>query len=312
MRRDFGPRPKGSQGRIPSSASRSHDGWRRAIRSRRAGQVFAGNHAERVLNKRFTRARGLAHTRTAANGLARALAALHSRDMDAYATAAGRAAFSHVDTWVFDLDNTIYSARYNLFELVDARIGRFVADLLDLDAAAARRVQKDYLREHGTTLRGLMLNHGVDPREYIAIVDDIDIDRIPPNPGLGRALSKLDGRKVIFTNATMHHAEKVLARLGVAGHFDGIFDIAQADYVPKPDPEPYATLIARFGIEPSAAAMVEDIARNLAPAAARGMTTVWVRGDSIWQTEGSDGAHVHHVIDDVAEWLAGLVDGEAR
>ena len=232
--------------------------------------------------------------------------------MDAIATAAGRAAFTHVETWVFDLDNTVYSARYNLFELIDVRIGGFVADLLGLDAAAARRVQKDYLREHGTTLRGLMVNHGVDPREYLAFVDDIDVGRIPPSPGLGRALGRLDGRKIIFTNATMHHAEKVLARLGVAGHFDGIFDIAQADYLPKPDPRPYAALIARYEIEPRTAAMVEDIARNLAPAAAQGMTTVWVRGDSVWQTEGSDGPHVHHVIDDVAEWLATLVDGEAR
>ncbi|MFQ5785509.1 MAG: pyrimidine 5'-nucleotidase [Alphaproteobacteria bacterium] len=214
----------------------------------------------------------------------------------------------HVETWVFDLDNTLYPARHNLFELIDRRIGEFIAALLDLDRDAARRVQKDYFRRYGTTLRGLMLNHGVNPAAFLDFVHAIDIDRLRPSPRLARALSRLDGRKVIFTNGSTQHAERVTARLGVRRHIDAIFDIVDADYLPKPNLEAYRALLARHRIEPRAAAMVEDIARNLKPAAALGMTTVWVRTDSAWGREGSDGDHIDHVIDDLAEWLDEIVE----
>ena len=244
--------------------------------------------------------------RPAANGLARAAAALHPRAMISDPRAA---LFADVDTWVFDLDNTLYPARYNLFELVDRKIGAFVAALLGVDRGAARRVQKSYFREHGTTLRGLMLNHGVDPQAFLEFVHDIDVARVPPSPDLDAALARLDGRKLVFTNASARHAERVMERLGVAHHFEGVFDIADAGYVPKPHPETYAAMVARFAFDPRAAAMIEDIARNLEPAAAIGMTTVWLRNNSEWGREGSDGAYIDLVIDDLAGWLAGLGDG---
>ena len=217
--------------------------------------------------------------------------------------------FRHVDTWVFDLDNTLYPARYNLFDLIDRKIGEFIAATLRLDAAAARRVQKSYFRRYGTTLRGLMLNHGIDPVAFLDFVHEVDVSRVPPSPGLDRALTRLDGRKLIFTNASTRHAEKVIARLGVSHHFDAIFDIADSGYIAKPHPESYAALVARHAIDPRAAAMIDDIARNLAPAAALGMTTVWVRTDSLWGRDGSDGDHIDIVIDDLADWLAEVVDG---
>ena len=217
--------------------------------------------------------------------------------------------FRHVDTWVFDLDNTLYPARYNLFDLIDRKIGDFIAATLRLDAAAARRVQKSYFRRYGTTLRGLMLNHGIDPVAFLDFVHEVDVSRVPPSPGLDRALTRLDGRKLIFTNASTRHAEKVIARLGVSHHFDAIFDIADSGYIAKPQPESYAALVARHAIDPRAAAMIDDIARNLAPAAALGMTTVWVRTDSLWGRDGSDGDHIDIVIDDLADWLAEVVDG---
>ena len=218
-----------------------------------------------------------------------------------------RRPLAHVDTWIFDLDNTLYPARYNLFDLVDRRIGAFIASALDLDPAAARRLQKDYFVNYGTTLRGLMLNHGVDPESFLAFVHDIDVSRVPPSPGLEGALARLGGRKLVFTNGSTSHAERVIARLGVARHIDAIFDIADAGYLPKPHPETYAALLARHEIDPRSAAMVEDIARNLAPAAALGMTTVWVQNDSAWGREGSDGVRIDHVIDDLAEWLRDIV-----
>ena len=210
------------------------------------------------------------------------------------------------ETWVFDLDNTLYPASTNLFDQVDARITEFIAELLNLSPGKARAIQKRYFHEYGTSMRGLMTRHGVEPRPFLDFVHEIDMTVLDPAPELDAALARLPGRKIIFTNADTAHAEKVMRRLGVERHFEAVFDIHESDYVPKPQPGPYAKLVARFGFAPERAVMIEDIAVNLAPAAAMGMTTVWVRTDSEWADDGASEAHVHHVVDDLAGWLAAL------
>ena len=211
-----------------------------------------------------------------------------------------------VEAWIFDLDNTLYPASCNLFAQVDARMGAFIQDLLSLGPGEAREVQKRYFREHGTTLRGLMDHHQVDPEAFLAYVHDIDFSVIPEAPGLEAALARLAGRKLVFTNATVPYAEQVLARLGIAHHIEAIFDIVAAGYRPKPEPASYHQLIGEHGIDPRRAVLVEDIARNLAPAAALGMTTVWVPNPSDWSHNGAGDGHVHHVVEDLAAWLADL------
>ena len=214
----------------------------------------------------------------------------------------------HTDTWVFDLDNTLYSGVHGLFEQIDRRMKAYLARYLDVDEDEAFRVQKTYFRDYGTTLRGMMLNHGMDPKPYLDFVHDIDISAIPPAPELGRALGRLTGRKVIFTNADLAHVERVLARLGIADHFDGVFDIFHAEFVPKPEPVIYDQVVQRFAIDPARAVMVEDIARNLEPAHALGMGTVWVRPvtDCAVCKEEPGGAYVQFETDDLPGWLAAL------
>lgn len=211
---------------------------------------------------------------------------------------------AHIETWAFDLDNTLYSADCRLFHQIDRRMGEYVSKLLGLDAEAARRVQKEYFRTYGTTLRGLMLRHGVEPRGYLDFVHDIDLTVVAPNPALDAALESLPGTKVIFTNACEPHARRVIERLGIARHFRAIFDIHCAEYVPKPEAEVYARFVAAHCAAPERAALFEDTAANLAPAAALGMTCVLV-------TPGEDGVindraapHVHHVTDDLAGFLS--------
>jgi putative hydrolase of the HAD superfamily len=194
-----------------------------------------------------------------------------------------------VDCWIFDLDNTIYPASCSLFEQIHDKMGEFIAAELKVDRDEAYRIQKTLFREHGTTLRGLMT---------------VYLSRIPPDPVFAAALAALPGRKLVFTNATLRHAENVLDHLGIAAHFDGIWDIAACGYMPKPDPAGYEAFVRRFGIVPARAAMIEDMAKNLAPAAALGMTTVWLRGTLEWAREGSELDHVHHVVDELAPWLA--------
>ena len=214
--------------------------------------------------------------------------------------------FAEADAWVFDLDNTLYPASSNLFDQIDHNITTFIAENLQLKWKDAYRVQKTYFHEHGTTMRGLMDRHGIDPAEFLEYVHDIKLSPVNPAPTLERALNRLSGRKIIFTNGSTDHAQRVMARLGVGHHFEAVFDIVESDYVPKPEPTVYARLVERYRINPTTTVMVDDIARNLAPAAALGMTTVWVRTGSQWGSDQSDGKHIHHVVDDLAHWLDDL------
>jgi putative hydrolase of the HAD superfamily len=218
----------------------------------------------------------------------------------------GAPSLDHVETWVFDLDNTLYPAACNLFDQIDRRMGEFIARRFGCDHAEAKRMQKDFFARYGTTLRGLMDEHGMDPAAYLDYVHELDLEALPPSPALDAALARLPGRKLIFTNGTRRHAERVTARLGVERHFEGVFDIVDSDYLPKPDPRPYDAFVRRFAIEPRKAAMFEDIPRNLAPAAALGMTTVWIPGLARHQPDESTAQHIHHVAEDLADWLARL------
>ena len=209
------------------------------------------------------------------------------------------------DVWVFDLDNTLYPRDCNLFAQIDVKMKAFIGQLLDVDVEEAHRIQKQYFRSHGTTLRGLMDNHGLAPEEFLDYVHDIDVTPVPPNPALDDVLHRIEGRKVIFTNGSVAHAENVLGRLGVGHHFDGIFDIIAADYVPKPERSAYEVFVREHDVDPTRAVMLEDIARNLEPAHEMGMATVWVRSEHDHSALGADGDHVHHVIDDLVTWLEG-------
>ena len=221
-------------------------------------------------------------------------------------------AFSHIETWLFDLDNTLYSARYDLFPQVERRIGEFVSRELGITREEARLIQKSYFREHGSTMRGMMTEHGTDPHAFLAYVHDIDVSVLPASPGLSAALGDLPGRKFIYTNASADHAVRVMDRLGVTPHFDGIFDIHAADFLPKPRMESFEAMLSRFAVDATRAVLFEDIARNLLPAAQLGMTTVWVPGSPDHAAEGSDGDHIHFVAEDLETWLAELTGALVR
>jgi putative hydrolase of the HAD superfamily len=207
------------------------------------------------------------------------------------------------EAWVFDLDNTLYPATADLFAQIDVRMRGYIAAYLGLDPDAAFRLQKDYFHQYGTSLRGLMDLHGMDPGPFLEHVHDIDLSGLAASAELDRALGDLPGRKLIFTNASVGHAQRVIERLGVGEHFEGIFDIAAADHRPKPEPEGYRKLIAAYGIDPRCSVMVEDMARNLLPAAALGMTTVWLRTQSDVGAVGSDGGFIDHTVDALVPFL---------
>jgi putative hydrolase of the HAD superfamily len=218
-------------------------------------------------------------------------------------------ALAHVDSWIFDLDNSLYPPSCDLFALIDIRMGEFIQRLIGCGPEEARRVQKAHFLEHGTTLAGLMREHGVDPHEFLDFVHDIDLARLAADPALVAALDRLPGRKFIFTNADEGHATRVLDRLGLANAFDGMHDIHAMQYLPKPNPPAYAALCERHAIDPKRALFVDDMARNLAPAKALGMVTVWLDNGSEKGGHDSDPASIDYVAGSLAEWFE-LVLGE--
>lgn len=217
--------------------------------------------------------------------------------------------FTHVEHWVFDLDNTLYSAEVNLFAQVDRRMTGFIARTLDLPRDAAHALQHLYYRRFGTTLNGLMERHGVDPRAFLDDVHDIDLSRVDPDPGLSDALARLPGRKLVFTNGPLFHAENVVAALGLAHHFDDIVDIEATGYTPKHEPQAFDRFLARAGVEAPAAAMFDDVALNLRTAHGLGMTTIWIRTETDWsagQPVDEMRAHIHYQTDGLERFLKDL------
>ncbi|MEX6507077.1 pyrimidine 5'-nucleotidase [Jiella sp. M17.18] len=218
--------------------------------------------------------------------------------------------FAHVRDWVFDLDNTLYPRRSNLFSQIDERMTAFVADLLSLPRDEARAKQKDFYRRYGTTLRGLMQEHRVDPDAFLQFVHDIDYSWIEPDPALGAEIEALPGRKFIFTNGDRRHAERAARQLGVLDHFEDIFDLVAADLVPKPAAETYDKFMGLHRIDAAHAAMFEDLARNLEVPKRLGMRTVLIVPENfedtfgdVWEHEGRDGDHVDYVTGDLAGFL---------
>ena len=221
---------------------------------------------------------------------------------------------AHIDTWVFDLDNTLYPAECNLFAEVDQRMGAFIAKYLGVPYAYARHLQKAYYRQFGTTLAGMMRVHNMQPQAFLDYVHEIDLSPVSANPALAAALDRLPGRKMIFTAGSRRHAERVAGKLGILDRFDTITDIVDTHYVPKSERRAYDTFLAAHNVDPKRAIMFEDMPHNLEPAHALGMATVLVHSSAdydspvqkkirAWTARPS---YVHHMTDDVTGFVASV------
>ena len=227
--------------------------------------------------------------------------------------------FAHVDTWIFDLDNTLYPASCNLFAQVDHRMGAFIAKTIGVPYEHARHLQKAYYRQFGTTLSGLMQVHKLKPEPFLDYVHDIDLSVLPVLPDLAAAIAQLQGRRLIFTNGSRRHAEKVAAKIGVLHLFEDICDIAALDYVPKPERAAFERMVSRHNVTARTAAMFEDMPHNLEVPHDLGMATVLVHSDYVdhpAQRKVRDGQalpdHIHHVTRDLTAFItASILAGPA-
>ena len=219
--------------------------------------------------------------------------------------------FRHVEAWLFDLDNTLYRADSDLFAQIDARMCEFVGRLLDVPAEDARRIQKDYYRDHGTTLNGLIRRHDIDPESFLAFVHDIDLSVLSPDAALNEAIAHLPGKRFVFTKGCRNYARRVLERVGLADSIDGLWDIRALAFSPKPHIAVYRTVLAEADVAAERCAMFEDVARNLVPAHELGMTTVWLNNDSIWSKQGpeyplAESRHIDYEITDLNLFLRAI------
>ncbi|SDC34601.1 putative hydrolase of the HAD superfamily [Sphingomonas sp. YR710] len=212
-------------------------------------------------------------------------------------------ALSHIESWIFDLDNTLYPASADLFGLIDVRMGMYVQRLLGCSAEEAHRIQKNLFHEHGTTLSGLMRNHRIDPHEFLDFVHDVEMDALEEDRRLIEAVARLPGRKLVFTNGDANYASRVLEKLGLSKSFEAIHDIHACAYQPKPHAASYDSMTKALNVDPATALFVEDMARNLKPAKAIGMTTVWVNNGSEQATRDADRSFIDFEISDVGHWL---------
>ncbi|MDB5646439.1 pyrimidine 5'-nucleotidase [Methylobacterium sp.] len=228
---------------------------------------------------------------------------------ESHFTTAQSRGFRHVDTWVFDLDNTLYPSDARVWPQVDERITLYVMRLYGLDGLSARALQKYFYHRYGTTLKALMVEAAIDPHDFLDFAHDIDHSAIRLDPALGEGIERLPGRKLILTNGSRRHAENVAAKLGILDHFEDVFDIADADFVPKPERSTYERFLKRHDVDPRRAALFEDIARNLVVPHDIGMSTVLVVPPTLdpfreaFEQEAVREPHIDHITSDLAGFL---------
>ena len=205
--------------------------------------------------------------------------------------------------WLFDLDNTLYSGDTKVFDQVDKKMSKFISEKLKVSEEEAKKIQKNYFHEYNTTLNGMIKNHDIDATEFLEFVHDVNLDFLKKDEFLGNQINKLNGKKIIFTNGSKAHAANVTGKIGIDKLFDGVFDIVDSDFYPKPSMEPYKKIIENYNIEPEYCIFIEDIARNLKPAHELGMKTVWIKNKEPWAAEYSDAEFINYRTDNLANFL---------
>lgn len=206
--------------------------------------------------------------------------------------------------WLFDLDNTLYSGDTKVFNQVDKKMSFFISKKLNVNLEEAKKIQKNYFQEYHTTLNGMIKNHNINAEEFLQYVHDVDLNFLKKDLNLQNELTKLMGKKYIFTNGSKAHASNVTKRIGIENLFDGVFDIIDSDFIPKPSIEPYKKIIQKYGIEPDYCIFIEDIARNLKPAHELGMKTVWIKNVEPWAAEFSNEDFIDYKTDNLSDFLS--------
>jgi len=210
---------------------------------------------------------------------------------------------NNIKYWLFDLDNTLYSGDTKVFDQVDKKMSKFISEKLHVSLDEAKKIQKNYFHEYNTTLNGMIKNHDIDANEFLEFVHDVDLKFLKKDEPLKKEITNLKGKKIIFTNGSKAHAANVTSRIGIKELFDGVFDIVDSDFYPKPSLKPYKKIIENYKIEPEYCIFFEDIARNLKPAHELGMKTVWIENNEPWAAKYSNAEFVNYKTNNLTKFL---------
>jgi len=205
--------------------------------------------------------------------------------------------------WLFDLDNTLYSGQTKVFDQVDKKMSSFISKKLNVSLEEAKKIQKNYFHKYSTTLTGMIKHHKINADEFLEFVHDVDLGFLKEDKGLENEISKIKGKKIIFTNGSKAHATNVTKKIGIDKLFDGVFDIVESNFIPKPSIEAYKMLIEKYKIEPQYCILIEDIARNLKPAYELGMKTVWIKNEEPWAAEFSNESFINYRTENLTNFL---------
>tara|TARA_B100000029_G_scaffold129610_1_gene123109 strand:- start:75 stop:746 length:672 start_codon:yes stop_codon:yes gene_type:complete len=211
--------------------------------------------------------------------------------------------FKKIKNFIFDCDGVLYSDLEKVFGQVSKRMTEYIAKKLNLDLKKAKELQTNYFHKYNTSLNGLMVHHKINPKEFLDYVHDIDLDFLKKDLVLREELLKLNAKKIVFTNGSNDHVNNITKHLGINDLFNGIFDIVDCNFIPKPAIEPYNKLTSKFKIDPKETVFIEDIAKNLEPAKKLGMKTVWMINDEYWGKKDSDKDFIDLKIKNLSSFL---------
>ena len=201
---------------------------------------------------------------------------------------------TEIKYWIFDLDNTLYSGQTKVFSEVDKKMSSFISKKFNIDLVEAKKIQKEYFYEYGTTLSGLMKKRNIDPNEFLEFVHDIDISWLPKDEHLKEELIKIKEKKYIFTNGSASHVTNITQQLGIEDLFEAAFTITDADFIPKPSLEYYKKGVNKFNLDPKKSVLFEDICHNLKEAKFLGMKTVWLENDEPFASRDKDKPYIDY------------------
>ena len=210
---------------------------------------------------------------------------------------------ANIKNILFDCDGVLYQDLEAVFGQVSKKMTEYISKKLNIDLIKAKELQTNYFHKYNTSLNGLMIHHDIPPREFLEYVHDIDLSFLEKDKTLRYELENINLNKYVFTNGSKEHVKNITTHLGINDQFDGVFDIVDAEYHPKPEAKAFDLMVQKFKIDPNETLYIEDIAKNLSIGKKRGTITAWLINDEYWGKKESEKDYIDYKIENLSLFL---------
>ena len=210
---------------------------------------------------------------------------------------------ANIKNILFDCDGVLYQDLEAVFGQVSKKMTEYISKKLNIDLIKAKELQTNYFHKYNTSLNGLMIHHDIPPREFLDYVHDIDLSFLEKDKTLRYELENINLNKYVFTNGSKEHVKNITTHLGINDQFDGVFDIVDAEYHPKPEAKAFDLMVQKFKIDPNETLYIEDIAKNLSIGKERGTITAWLINDEYWGKKESEKDYIDYKIENLSLFL---------